>query len=42
MRAHSEFAGDGAPWFFPSGNLEWAVTDRHEDAEVTEVAVKPQ
>ncbi|WP_413805044.1 NAD(P)/FAD-dependent oxidoreductase [Streptomyces sp. OE57] len=31
IRAHYELAGDGAPWFFPAGNLEWAVTDRHKE-----------
>ncbi|WP_435157697.1 NAD(P)/FAD-dependent oxidoreductase [Amycolatopsis sacchari] len=24
VRAHHEFAGGPAPWFFPTGNLEWA------------------
>ncbi|MFJ8510014.1 NAD(P)/FAD-dependent oxidoreductase [Streptomyces avermitilis] len=38
MRAHYEFAGDGAPWFFPSGNLEWAVTDRHKEVLAERVA----
>ncbi|MFE9999776.1 NAD(P)/FAD-dependent oxidoreductase [Streptomyces avermitilis] len=38
MRAHREFAGDGAPWFFPSGNLEWAVTDRHKEVLAERVA----
>ncbi|MEV2212492.1 FAD-binding oxidoreductase [Streptomyces sp. NPDC050997] len=38
MRAHYELAGDGAPWFFPSGNLEWAVTDRHKEVLAERVA----
>jgi D-hydroxyproline dehydrogenase subunit beta len=29
MRAHRELAGDGAPWYFPTGNLERATTDEH-------------
>ena len=32
VRAHHAFAGERAPWFFPTGNLEWAVTDRHRSA----------
>lgn len=32
MRAHREFAGEGAPWFFPTGNLEWAVDEEHSSA----------
>ncbi len=38
MRAHHEFAGGGAPWFFPTGNLEWAVTDRHKEVLAARVA----
>ncbi|MGW7616222.1 NAD(P)/FAD-dependent oxidoreductase [Streptomyces antimycoticus] len=38
MRAHDELAGDGAPWFFPVGNLEWAVTDRHKEVLAGRVA----
>ncbi|GAA1209873.1 FAD-binding oxidoreductase [Pseudonocardia alaniniphila] len=29
VRAHHELAGDRSPWFFPTGNLEWAVTGQH-------------
>ncbi len=29
VRAHHELAGGHAPWFFPTGNLEWATTDEH-------------
>jgi len=33
VRAHHEFAGQRAtPWFFPTGNLEWAVSDEHRAA----------
>jgi glycine/D-amino acid oxidase-like deaminating enzyme len=32
VRAHHEFAGDRSPWFFPTGNLEWAVTEQHRAA----------
>ncbi|MGP3942651.1 NAD(P)/FAD-dependent oxidoreductase [Streptomyces sp. 6N106] len=38
MRAHDELAGEGAPWFFPAGNLEWAVTDRHKEVLAGRVA----
>ncbi|AGP52345.1 hypothetical protein M271_03575 [Streptomyces rapamycinicus NRRL 5491] len=38
IRAHYELAGDGAPWFFPAGNLEWAVTDRHKEVLAGRVA----
>ncbi|OPF81051.1 hypothetical protein VT50_0211030 [Streptomyces antioxidans] len=38
IRAHYELAGDGAPWFFPTGNLEWAVTDRHKEVLAGRVA----
>ncbi|GAA1697047.1 NAD(P)/FAD-dependent oxidoreductase [Streptomyces yatensis] len=38
MRAHDALAGDGAPWFFPTGNLEWAVTDRHKEVLAGRVA----
>lgn len=29
IRAHREFAGESSPWFFPTGNLEWAVDEGH-------------
>ena len=32
VHAHHEFAGDGAPWFFPTGNLEWAVSEDDRSA----------
>jgi hypothetical protein len=32
VHAHHEFAGDGAPWFFPTGNLEWAVNENDRSA----------
>jgi glycine/D-amino acid oxidase-like deaminating enzyme len=32
MRAHRDLAGDHAPWYFPTGNLEWATTDEHRAA----------
>jgi glycine/D-amino acid oxidase-like deaminating enzyme len=32
MRAHRELAGDRAPWYFPTGNLERATTDEHRAA----------
>lgn len=37
VRAHHELAGKhsapaGNRWFFPTGNLEWAVTDEHRSA----------
>ncbi|GAA2313984.1 NAD(P)/FAD-dependent oxidoreductase [Streptomyces violaceusniger] len=38
IRAHYALAGDGAPWFFPAGNLEWAVTDRHKEVLAARVA----
>jgi glycine/D-amino acid oxidase-like deaminating enzyme len=32
MRAHRDLAGDHAPWYFPTGNLERATTDEHRAA----------
>jgi len=33
VRAHHEFAGQRTtPWFFPTGNMEWAVSDEHRAA----------
>lgn len=29
IRAHRELAGGAAPWFVPTGNLEWAEGDRY-------------
>ncbi|HEX6358777.1 FAD-dependent oxidoreductase [Actinophytocola sp.] len=29
LRAHYALADERAPWFFPTGNLEWATTDEH-------------
>jgi glycine/D-amino acid oxidase-like deaminating enzyme len=32
MRAYRDLAGDHAPWYFPTGNLERATTDEHRAA----------
>jgi D-hydroxyproline dehydrogenase subunit beta len=32
VRAHHALARGAAPWFFPTGNLEWAVTDAERAA----------
>jgi glycine/D-amino acid oxidase-like deaminating enzyme len=37
VRAHHELAKGGAPWFFPTGNLEWAVTEERRAALATRV-----
>jgi glycine/D-amino acid oxidase-like deaminating enzyme len=29
LAAHHALAGGPTPWFFPSGNLEWATTEEH-------------
>jgi D-hydroxyproline dehydrogenase subunit beta len=29
VAAHHALAGGPTPWFFPTGNLEWATTDEH-------------
>ena len=38
VAAHHALAGGAAPWFVPTGNLEWATTDQHAELLAARVA----